>query len=715
MTGMKEKVALVAALLSLGILHAHFLCAEEVIPWQEGAEHMGQVKTVRGKIVKAGRTPKGGVLLAFHPEFREHLSILIPPHAVKQFPSSPESTYWDKEVEAKGKVVLVFAMPRLVVENPEAIEIVGGRETFALSQASPRGLLFRLKRGLRSGVDLCEAGKQEQGLERIERVIQASRKWAVRPFLLKGLFWKGYYLEEKGDFLSAEESYREAVEVFEELRGERGDDIAGDKIPWVYEKLVALFVKEGKASEALEYLDRSRSKALQEQFARLSVKFSDREKTGMVEKAKRLEEALASSEENLHKELSTPEVEQDGAALEGLQTDLSRKQSEYTSFIYELKKSHPELSALFRVDPKDLRTQRKHIPQGMVFIEYLIGEKNLYLFLVSQRDLLVKTVPITAEALLGKIDFLLALLADPFTARSLGPLDPESLIPRKADSDTKEAVLSFLEVSAELYSLLLQPLSQTLKGANMVGIIPNGHLHSLPFEVLGERRHGTFQPVLTQWPVCYLNSLDVLTGETATESLLPVAFANADGTLPESEGEVKYLKGLYPLTFVYMGEEATEARAKAAPTKGLNAMHLAAHGRLLLSDIRRSFIQLAPDPSGHEDGRLNLEEVWGMDLGRTLLVVLSACDTAVGEQAVRGEVVSPASAFLEAGSRRIISTLWKVTDASTAELMKQFYGNLRTGMSTANALQQAKQRLASDPKTAWPFYWAPFILTGDWR
>jgi len=712
---MEVRVTWVVVILSIGILYAHSLYAEEVIPWQEGAEHVGEVKTVRGKIVKAGRTPKGGVLLAFHADFRKHLSILIPPHAVEQFPSSPETTYWGKEVQAKGKVVLLFSMPRLMVENSEAIEIVGDREGFTLSQAYPRGLLFRLKRGLRSGMDLCKEGKQEQGLERIERVIQASRKWTVRPFLLRGLFWKGYYLEENGDLISAEESYREAVEVFEELRGERGDDIAGDKVPWVYEKLVALLVKEGKANEALEYLARSRSKALQEQFARLSVDFTDREKTDMVEKAKRLEEALASSEKDLRKEISKPEAEQDGAALEGLQTDLSRKQREYTNFIYELKKGHPELSALFRIDPKDLRTQRKHIPQGMVLIEYLVGEKHLYLFLVTQRDLLIKTVPTTAEALSGKIDFLLALLADPFTARSLGPLDPESLIPKKSDSDTKEAVLSFLEVSAELYSLLLEPFSETLKGAKMVGIIPNGHLHSLPFEVLGERRHGTFQPVLTQWPVCYLNSLDVLTGEAAAESLLPVAFANADGTLPESEGEVQYLKGLYPRTFVYTGEEATEARAKAAPTKGLNAIHLAAHGRLLLSDIRRSFIQLAPDPSGHEDGRLNLEEVWGMDLGRNLLVVLSACDTAVGEQAVRGEVVSPASAFLEAGTRRIISTLWKVSDASTAELMKQFYGNLKTGMGTAKALQQAKQRLASDPKTAWPFYWAPFILTGDWR
>ncbi|MDY6950910.1 MAG: CHAT domain-containing protein [Thermodesulfobacteriota bacterium] len=676
---------------------------------------MGAVKTVRGKIVKAGRTPKGGVLLSFHADFSKHLSILIPPHAVEQFPSSLESTYWGQEVQAKGRVVLVFSMPRLVVEDPEAIAIVEDRKGSALGPVPPSGILFRLKRGLLTGIDFCKQGKPEKGLERIERVIEISRKWTVRPFLLRGLFWKGYYLEEEGDLLSAEKSYREAVEVFEDLRGERGDALAGDKIPWVYEKLVALLVREGKSYEALDYLERSRSKALQEQFARLSIAFSDSAKTDMIKKAKRLEEALASSEKNLRKELSKRKAEQDRAALQGLQKDLSDKQRAYTSFIYELKKSHPELSALFRIDPKDLRTQRKHIPQGMVLIEYLIGEKDLYLFFVSQEDLLVKTVPIAAEALSGKIDFLLAILADPLTAHSLGPLDPRSLTPRKAGSHAGEAVSSFLEVSAELYRLLLQPLSAAFKGAEVVGIIPNGHLHSLPFEVLGETIDGTFLPVLGQWSICYLNSLDSLAGEATAESLRPVAFANADGTLPESESEVKHLKGFYPRTFVYTGTEATEIRAKTAPSKGLNAMHMAAHGRLLLSDMRRSFIQLAPDPSGMEDGRLTLEEVWGMDLDKTLLVVLSACDTAVGEQAVRGEVVSPASAFLEAGTRSIISTLWKVPDASTAALMKQFYGNLRKEMGVAKALQQAKEALASDPKTAWPFYWAPFILTGDWR
>ena len=436
-------------------------------------------------------------------------------------------------------VLLLMGMPRLLVEDPSAIEIVGGREESAPVPESPRGLLFRLRRGLLTGIDLCKEGKPEEGLQRIQRVIESSRSWRVRPFLLRGLFWKGYYLEEGGDLQSAEEAYKETVEVFEELLAIQGGEIPVEKIPWVYEKLVALLVKTGKSEEALEYLERSHSKALQEQFARLSVKFADSTKETMVEKAKRLEGALVSSEKELGAELSKPKAEQDQTALERLEKNLSLKQREYSNFIYELKKAHPELAGLFRVDPKDLRRQRSHMPKGMVLIEYLMGEKNLYLFLVSHHDLVVKTVPIAAEDLSAKIEFLLALVSDASLARSLGPLDPENLAPGKADGEALEAVSTFQETSAELYGLLLKPFAEALRGAEIVGIIPNGKLHCLPFEMLGEMKEKSFQPLLKISCIYYLSSLDILAGEAPGGSPRPVAFANADGTLPESEVELQ--------------------------------------------------------------------------------------------------------------------------------------------------------------------------------
>jgi CHAT domain-containing protein len=96
------------------------------------------------------------------------------------------------------------------------------------------------------------------------------------------------------------------------------------------------------------------------------------------------------------------------------------------------------------------------------------------------------------------------------------------------------------------------------------------------------------------------------------------------------------------------------------------------------------------------------------------LVTLSACETALGRQ-VRGEgVVGLSHAFLAAGARSTLVTLWPVTDRSTLRFMTDLYGELHGGRSPAEALQSVRQRwIASAGATSHPAFWAPFILLGD--
>ena len=132
-----------------------------------------------------------------------------------------------------------------------------------------------------------------------------------------------------------------------------------------------------------------------------------------------------------------------------------------------------------------------------------------------------------------------------------------------------------------------------------------------------------------------------------------------------------------------------------------NYLHFATHGRL----------RDRPDLSGIalSDGFLRAFEIYDLELSCEL-VVLSACETAVGAE--RGGLVR---AFLQAGSRRVMATLWKVPDRSTPRLMESFYrGLLRQDMTPGAALQQAQIQMLSSRWKA-PHYWAGFVLQGEWR
>ena len=98
------------------------------------------------------------------------------------------------------------------------------------------------------------------------------------------------------------------------------------------------------------------------------------------------------------------------------------------------------------------------------------------------------------------------------------------------------------------------------------------------------------------------------------------------------------------------------------------------------------------------------------------LVVLSACQTALGKEVAGEGFVGLTRGFMYAGARRVIASLWQVSDVATAELMKRFYdGLLQRHLPAAAALRRAQIEMARDPRWASPYYWAGFVLQGDWQ
>jgi CHAT domain-containing protein len=124
-----------------------------------------------------------------------------------------------------------------------------------------------------------------------------------------------------------------------------------------------------------------------------------------------------------------------------------------------------------------------------------------------------------------------------------------------------------------------------------------------------------------------------------------------------------------------------------------------------------TFLEHGKLPTEAEDGILTAEDVSGLDLLATELVVLSACETGLGEVRTGECVFGLRRAFVLAGAKTLVMSLWKVPDAQTQELMEGFYHRILSGQPRAEALREAQ--LAIKKKYTHPFYWSAFICQGD--
>jgi CHAT domain-containing protein len=167
---------------------------------------------------------------------------------------------------------------------------------------------------------------------------------------------------------------------------------------------------------------------------------------------------------------------------------------------------------------------------------------------------------------------------------------------------------------------------------------------------------------------------------------------------------------------VLTGGRATEAAfLEAAPGKRI--LHLATYGVLNKHNPLFSFVEFARD--GTQDGRLEVHEVFGLELAADL-VVLSACQTGLGSGRLADvppgdDWVGLTRAFLHAGAANVVATLWAVEDEATAGLMERFHQALAAGAPPAQSLAQAQRALLRDRATGHPFYWAGVVAVGGSR
>jgi CHAT domain-containing protein len=189
-----------------------------------------------------------------------------------------------------------------------------------------------------------------------------------------------------------------------------------------------------------------------------------------------------------------------------------------------------------------------------------------------------------------------------------------------------------------------------------------------------------------------------------------------NGTRVEADQIAKLTRASGGQADEWLDLEANEANITTRDLKKYRAVHIATHG--LLNAERPQFTGIVLSLVGNKtgDGFLRTDEIFNLNLGGSL-VMLSACETGLGKEK-RGEgVIGLTRAFMYAGAPTVGVSLWSVADKSTADLMTDFYKRLLAtpDASPSASLRGAQVAMIDGKRYAAPFYWAPFVLVGEWR
>ena len=330
-------------------------------------------------------------------------------------------------------------------------------------------------------------------------------------------------------------------------------------------------------------------------------------------------------------------------------------------------------------------------------IEYLVTDSAVVAFVVTAERLATVNLPVSGRTLGSEVAFVRGLLQPSAIGRSA----------------TWEAPLR------RLHAQLIAPLEAAglLARRQRLIVVPHGELHYLPFAALLEGGAGG-RYLVDRYSLGSVSSAAVWLelGRRPTRSGPDKMLALSPGIrdLPGANTETAALAALYgPSARILSGPVATR-RAFIEAARSYSILHIATVGVLNKHNPAFSYVALAPERDA--DGRLEVRDVAQLVIDARL-VVLSACQTGLGSGRMTDvpagdDWVGLVQSFQAAGARNVIATLWPVDDRATADLMRDFYGELRAGRSELDALAAAQRRALRRAGTGSPFYWAGFVLDG---
>lgn len=495
--------------------------------------------------------------------------------------------------------------------------------------------------------------------------------------------------------------------------------------------------------------------------ARSFLELLSKSKTGAL--AGRIPGELAEREQKL---LNTIAFLQEAGSgqLKTQREDLSKAKKELDALIVALRKDYPDYASIRYPEP--VRAGKIPLRGNEVLLAYKVNPRNTFLWIIEKgKEPSVIKIAVTREELTRMVGEFREYLENPerlaaydpekgralgrlLLGEALGRIDPAqniiitpdgvlSMLPFEALSAGRS--LGASEYLGEKYRISYYPSASVMATMRQVKESP---AFSAPLFALGD-------PVYDDADIRYrlkkperttLAASDPAPGLNLRNAVLRSGFSLP--RLPETRDEVLKIGELFGYhagnPHIKLDMDATKSEIMKAPLSDYRFVHFATHG-ILSGDIpyilEPALVLTQPGNSRPEDGFLKMSEILDLKFNADA-VVLSACKTALGKEIAGEGIVGLSRAFLLAGSKSVIVSLWSVESNSTAILMKSFYSYLKPGRSREEALRLAKQELKNQnllstdlsrgvklaerdqqkqTTTAHPFFWAPFILIGEWE
>jgi CHAT domain-containing protein/Tfp pilus assembly protein PilF len=579
-------------------------------------------------------------------------------------------------------------------------------------------------------------GEKQKAVEFFNQALSLSRIVGNRSGEATTLSNLAYLYRTENKLPDALQNINAAIQIIESLRIEIKNDVLKTSyfasVQGYYKFKTDLLMQlhqqqptKGYDATALETVDQSRARVLRELLIQASANIKKDISPDLLKQEQILNQTLDAKEKQFIQFTSQPGKED---RLPSLTQEIANLYAQSDDLKNTIRATNPAYANLQYPKPTTLAQIQQQLEPDTLMLQYSLGEKESYLWVIGQTSLKTYILPKRTD------------------------------IEKTAKAFRKELQLTAPRSAIDLSHQILAPAADQLGNKRLV-IIPDGVLHTIPFAALNTPNRKTYEPLITQHEITNLPSastIGILRTTVATKPRAPKTLAiladpifrkddsrltgktiqaskNLDlgeqlargrtgrdvnlDRLPFTETEAKGILALVPNqdNTSAFGFEASYDWITSPKISQYRYVHLATHGFFDGDKPALSSIVLSSFDAEGRDRKayLRFPDLFNLNLPAEL-VVLSACETGLGNNVPGEGLVGMTRGLMYAGALRVAVSLWTVDDKATSELMQQFYTNLwQSQQSHAESLRNAQLKLWKQGKA--PYYWAAFTLQGEWR
>lgn len=612
-------------------------------------------------------------------------------------------------------------------------------------------------------------GKIQSAETNFMRAAAIYREIGMPNDLADTLYYSARFEDARGNRTAAIEKITEALGIIENSRAAIASQTFRSSFLAEQQKFYDLYISmlaaqhkqfpdKGFGALALQASEKARARSLLDSLGETRRNIRSRISPALPEEERLLRQTINAKD---YQRVEAAKLKSKTRVAE-LEKELADALRQYAELQTKIRQASPEFASLSNPEPLSLpEIQSRVLDENSVLLEYFLGEDRSFLFLVSQKTLDIIELP-KRETIENPVRQTIENLK----ARA-AKIPNETYPQRTARFKTADAAAE--KLLAEVSRTLISPVAAQIQNKRLL-IVASGILHYLPFAALsnakvartvgtGKQTPATSSFLIETNEIIYLPSASVLpllrenkNRQKQPKNLIailadPVFSADDSRLKPDSKSnpvpvmsEARIILPNLRSDFSRLEESRKEASAiselalsgerflaldfaanlSAVTSENLRSsriVHLATHGTVnsQFPELSSIVLSLVNEKGKPQEGLLRLQDVYNLRLDADL-VVLSACETALGKE-IKGEgIIGLTRGFMYAGAPSVVASLWKVEDSATAELMMRFYRRmLKEKLPPSAALREAQIAMLKEVNTAHPFFWAGFTLQGDWK